>query len=324
MLGYSQHKNLAFIQIADFASVYGVSFMVMMVNVAIFKLFKKALREWIIASLIILMVVGYGTMKLNEKIEGDTIKVSVIQGNIPQDMKWDPLASDDILDRYINLTRIAAFDRPDLIIWPETSFPGFFVSDKVFTKEVFDLAKGISTPLLLGANTEKGLKNFNSAVLVSRQGNIIGKYDKMHLVPFGEYVPFSDSLSILHNLVLGELGEFTQGKEYKIFRAGKYSFAAMICFEDIFPEISSRFVKDGAEFLVVLTNDAWYGMSSAAYQHAACSVFRAIENRVPLVRCANTGYSCFIDRRGRIYDAVEKEGIHLFVIGHKTSKITLP
>jgi apolipoprotein N-acyltransferase len=178
---------------------------------------------------------------------------------------------------------------------------------------------------------------FNSAVLISPEGEVVDRYDKIHLVPFGEYVPFSNKFPILHNLVLGELGEFTPGNEFKIFELFKAKprtdvrglalnsrFGVLICFEDIFSELARRFVKNGAQFIVVITNDAWYGRSGAAYQHAACSVFRAIENRVPIVRCANTGYSCFIDSRGRIYDSVEKDDVHLFITGHKTSNINLP
>ena len=233
------------------------------------------------------------------------------------------------MEKYINLTRLAAFDSPDLIIWPETSFQDYFDADNEMTQSVLALARSIGIPILLGANTEEGTRSFNSAILISQKGEIAGRYDKLHLVPFGEYVPFSDRFPFLCRLVLGELGEFTAGEEYKIFKLSAISyqlsakFATLICFEDIFPEISKKFIQKGAQFLVVITNDAWYGRSGAAYQHAACSVFRAIENRVPIVRCANTGYSCFIDSCGRIYDSIEQEGIHLFITGHKTSQIKI-
>ena len=330
LLGYSQYKNIELIQIADFAGVYGVSFVIMTINVAIYKLFKKSGRTLLLIILVLAIVIGYGRIRVNEGNNGRTeIKLSVIQGNIPQELKWDPDAAQSNLDSYINLTRQAAFDNPDLIIWPETSFPGYFVSDKKMTEEVLQLAKKISIPLLVGTNTEKDMEIFNSAVLISERGKIIDQYDKIHLVPFGEYVPFSRKIPVLRNLILGELGEFTQGEEYKVFTLNPspltkdVKFATLICFEDIFPKMSKRFVQNGAQFLVVITNDAWYGKSSAPYQHAACSVFRAIENRVPIVRCANTGYSCFIDSSGRIYDSVEEAGVHLFMSGHKTSIISL-
>lgn len=346
LLGYSQYKNLPLIQIADFSGVYGVSFVVMMVNVVLWKsvkafsveriAYRKNTIRYIV--LILILVYGYGFFRLNQEETGmDRIKVSVIQGNIPQEEKWDPENSEYILNRYASLTRDASKDDPDLIIWPETAFPGFLFIDKVLTDEVVDLTREINTPLLLGANTEEGLRSFNSAVLFSPEKDSVTKYDKMHLVPFGEYVPFSDSFPLLRRLVLGEFGEFTAGKEFKAFslqpslsRAKpretfnrNIKFASLICFEDIFPELAREFIKRGAQFLVVITNDAWYGRSGAPYQHAACSVFRAIENRVPVVRCANTGYSCFIDSKGRIYDSVKENKTHLFVAGHKTSVITL-
>ena len=339
LLGYSQYKNLPLIQIADFAGVYGVSFVIMLANVAIYRLFKRSFREIIIAGMVLVAVVAYGIIKETEDGERSTVKISVAQGNIPQEMKWDPDAAESILDRYIDLTRLAAFDAPDLIIWPETSFPGFFPLSPPSPQRgegkgeggpaqlVLDLAKDINIPILLGANTYEGLLNFNSAVFVSNKGETSERYDKIHLVPFGEYVPFSEKFPVLRNLVLGELGEFTAGQDFKIFKLTTNdlrlttNFATLICYEDIFPEISREFVKNGAQFLVVITNDAWYGKTSAPYQHAACSVFRAIENRVPVVRCANTGLSCFIDSRGRIYDSVEDSGLHLFVTGHKTSRI---
>lgn len=322
LMGYSQYKILPFIQIADFSGVYGVSFLIMTVNVAIYKILKRSFREIILAGLVIALAVGYGTMRINEKQDEKIAKVSVVQGNIPQDLKWDPGEAESIMDKYIMLTENAALDKPELIIWPETSFPVFFEKGEEFTEEVLDLCRRINIPILLGANTERGPDSFNSALLISEKGDIVGKYDKIHLVPFGEYVPFSDRFPVLHSLVLGELGEFTKGEEFKVF-SHQYDFSVLICYEDIFPELAKKFVQKGARLLVVITNDAWYGRSGMPYQHAACSVFRAIENRVPIVRCANTGYSCFIDSRGRIYDAVEENGTHLFIAGHKTAGVTL-
>lgn len=326
LLGYSQYKNLPLIQIADFSGVYGVSFVIMMLNVAIYRALKKSFWEIIIAGVILMIVFGYGVIRENRGGDGGNgVKVSVIQGNIPQELKWDSEAQNMIIEKYIALTKMSAFDNPDLIVWPETSFPGFFERDEDMTDRVLILAREINIPILAGVNTEKDGKYFNSAVLVSSEGKTAGEYDKIHLVPFGEYVPFSDKFPELHKLVLGELGEFTHGHELKIFNIGhraesrELRFAVLICFEDIFPELSRKFVKNGAKFLVVVTNDAWYGKSGAAYQHAACSVFRAIENRIPVVRCANTGYSCFIDSNGRIYDNVEEKSTNLFITGYKTA-----
>nr|MBU1328476.1 apolipoprotein N-acyltransferase [Candidatus Omnitrophota bacterium] len=326
-LGYSQYRNIPLIQIADFSGVYGASFVIMMVNVAIYKALKRSFREIIIAAAILIAVFGYGIIRENNGELEKGVRLSVIQGNIPQELKWDPEAQDMIIEKYTALTKMASLDNPDLIVWPETSFPGFFEINEEITDKVLNLAKDIKIPILVGINIEKDGEYFNSAGLISSQGKFIDKYDKIHLVPFGEYVPFSNKFPALHKLVLGELGEFSPGKEFTVFAlyppssTQTFNFATLICFEDIFPELAKRFVKNGAKFLIVITNDAWYGRSGAAYQHAACSVFRAIENRTSIVRCANTGYSCFIDSRGRIYNSVEEKGAHLFVTGYKTSEV---
>jgi len=299
----------------------------MMVNVAIYRTFKKSFREVIITALVLIAVFGYGIMRVNERGYGNGVRVSVIQGNIPQELKWDPKAQDMIIEKYIALTKMAALESADLIVWPETSFPGFFEIDEDMTEKILTLVKETKIPILIGVNTEKDEKYFNSAALISPEGSMTNKYDKIHLVPFGEYVPFSNKFPAFHKLILGELGEFTPGKDFKAFSlqpsafSQTVKFSVLICFEDIFPEISRKFVKNGAKFLIVITNDAWYGKSGAAYQHAANSVFRAIENRVPVVRCANTGYSCFIDSRGGIYDSVSEKNSLLFVTGYKTAVV---
>ncbi len=327
LLGYSQYKNLPLIQIADFSGVYGVSFVIMMANVAIYKIFKKSFRQIFVTFLVFIVIVGYGILKLNEPKEVKDIKISVVQGNISQDIKWDPNAASDILNKYISLTKKTSLDKPDLIVWPETSFPAFFGSDRKPTNKLLDFVKDIKIPLLIGANTEEDFEYFNSAVLISEKGKVLNKYDKIHLVPFGEYVPFSDRFPMLHDLVLGQLGEFTAGNKFTVFTIKpkesdrEVDFGVLICFEDIFPELAKDFIKNGADFIVVITNDAWYGRGGAPYQHAACSVFRAIENRVPIVRSANTGYSCFIDPKGRIYDSVKKDKTHLFITGYQISDI---
>ncbi|MDP2922009.1 MAG: apolipoprotein N-acyltransferase [Candidatus Omnitrophota bacterium] len=328
LLGYSQYKNLPLIQIADFSGVFGVSYVIMMVNYALYRALKKSFFEIVLAGLALSFVIGYGVAREDSRGYSGAVRISVIQGNIPQELKWDPDSRDMIMEKYSALTKTAALDYTDLIIWPETSFPGFFEIDKDMTDRVLNLAKEIRIPILLGVNNENDSMYFNSAVMISRRGNPVARYDKIHLVPFGEYVPFSRKFPGLHKLVLGELGEFTPGSKYILFKldlspSTKVNFAALVCFEDVFPELSRQFVKDGAKFLVVLTNDAWYGRSGAAYQHTACSVFRAIENRVPVVRCANTGVSCFIDSRGKIYDSVEEKGSHLFVTGYKTSILNI-
>jgi apolipoprotein N-acyltransferase len=204
------------------------------------------------------------------------------------------------------------------------------------------LAAFIKRPLLVGAPREETSGKFayyNSAALFSEDGRFAARYDKIHLVPFGEYIPLKDVFAFVERFAKNPIGDFAPGKKFTVFNfflerrdeqrdvswrtLKKVRFSCLICFEDIFPELASNFVKEGASFLVNITNDAWFGKTAAAYQHAECSVFRAVENRVPVIRAANTGLSCFIDQKGRITDTVSLAGQELFVDGFKTGEITL-
>ena len=163
-------------------------------------------------------------------------------------------------------------------------------------------------------------KYYNSALLIDKQGEIAGRYDKLHLVPFGEYIPLKNTFKFLETIV--PIGDFTAGKDYTLFKLSA-KFAILICFEDTIPEISRGFVNRGADFLVNITNDGWFGRSAAPYQHLSASVFRAVENRVPMARSANTGVSCFIDFGGRIISAVRQGNREIFIPGFKSEGITV-
>jgi len=180
---------------------------------------------------------------------------------------------------------------------------------------------------------------YNSAYLLSEDGRITVHYDKLHLVPFGEFIPFKRLLYFVEKFAPMPIGDFSKGKDYTVFSFPirrdtrsenvtwklwkRVRFSTLICFEDIFPDLTRRFVKEGIDFLVNMTNDAWFHKTSAAYQHAQCSVFRAVENRIAVIRAANTGLSCFIDQKGRIVSTVKEGGEELFVGGFKSHAITL-
>lgn len=324
LLGYSQYLNLPIIQIADLTGAWGVSFLIMLLNIGIYlMLIKKQKRAIILSCLLCVSVsLGYGYYKINflkKNAIQKSIRVSVIQGNIPQDLKWDINSRDFIIDRYVNLTLQAIKDNPDLIIWPEASLPVVLEEEPFYYEKVKDLAKRIKTPVVLGAVTLRNGHYYNSSLLVSGQGENLELYDKLHLVPFGEYIPLKKILGFLETIV--PIGEITPGKEYRVFNASA-KFSVLICFEDLFPGLSRRFVKKGANFLVNITNDAWYKMSSAPYQHLQASVFRAVENRVFLVRSANTGVSCFIGPSGRIVSYVKDNLAQtIFNTGYDTQRI---
>lgn len=340
LLGYSQYLNLPVIQIADLFGAYGVSFLVMMMNVAIWELIKETGRIFFLSLFCLLSALSYGFLRLYPASapgrQAASIKISVVQGNIPQELKWAYGAESFILERYTKLTELASRDKPDLIIWPEASSPGFLGEgkDDWIAQAIFSLAKVTDVPLLFGSAVRQEEKYFNSALLIGAQGKASVRYDKLHLVPFGEFIPLKNLFPFLETIV--PIGDFTPGKEYTLFplsperlylpadsQALSSKFAVLICFEDTIPELSRNFVRKGADFLVNITNDAWFGRSWAAYQHLSASVFRAIENRVPLARSANTGISCIIDARGRITDKLCESNKDIFISGIKTGTIIL-
>jgi apolipoprotein N-acyltransferase len=339
ILGYSQYRNLPVIQIADITGAWGVSFLVMMVNVAIYST-EKGRKRYKLAVVCLVFVLAYGFYKINQlsiNKEETTLKISVIQGNIPQKLKWDKEARGLILNKYFNLSAQAAKGNPDLIIWPEAALPVVLEEEPRYYERVMSFTQKIDTPLLLGAVTSKNNLYYNSAILISAEGQTITAYNKLHLVPFGEYIPLKRILPFLETIV--PIGDIAPGKDYTLFmlpviplspdsQAGRRSavnFSVLICFEDLFPELSQRFVKKGADFLVNITNDAWYKKTSAAYQHLMASVFRAIENRVFLVRSANTGVSGFIAPSGKIISLVKgKYKRNIFVDGYDSQELIMP
>ncbi len=327
LIGFSQYRNLPIIQIADISGVWGVSFLVLLVNVALYLFFCRRAGGKILLILIpfILLSLGYGGFRLSSQADADCVakrlKVSVVQGNILQDLKWDKRAAAFILDRYQELTVAAAAVAPDLIIWPESSVPGVWGRDDTEFRQVLALARELDTYLLVGAVAYSYPDYFNSALLISRRGVAEKIYSKLHLVPFGEYIPLKNIFPFLETIA--PIGDIRPGQEFTVFRAPA-DFGVLICFEDLFPELSREFVKQGAGFLVNITNDAWYKKSSAAYQHFAASVFRAVENRVYLVRAANTGISGFIDPAGRILGLVQDgQGRKIFIPGQSSQSISL-
>lgn len=327
LTGFSQYQNLPVIQIADLTGAWGVSFLVVLVNVALYLILRKQSRvkAALISAAILFLSLIYGFYKLNYKPDlagaGKPLKISVVQGNIPQYLKWNKQAVDFILNNYKELTEASAKDKPDLVIWPEASVPGLWGQDNDEFKQVFSLAGRQKINLLTGAVSRLGQDYFNSAIFIDNSGEPAAIYNKLHLVPFGEYVPFKNIFPFLDTIA--PIGDIKPGRDYTIF-SQPADFGVLICFEDLFPELSRQFVKRGARFLVNITNDAWYKESSAPYQHFAASVFRAVENRVYLARAANTGISGFIDPFGRVLATVSgAAGCLIFVKGYCSQDIYL-
>ena len=348
LLGHSQYQNIPFIQIASVTSVYGVSFLIIMVNVAIAECilymlnqrtpmrvkqpsFKVLAYSCIATSVIITVVYLWGSHQLEIYGHNDRklLNVALVQGNIPQNQKWDRTFKHAIMERYRTLTMKAAEGHPDMIIWPETATPGKIGDDKWVDESIKILIKETKLPLLLGSTSNGKLemsgrkirREKNSAYLLDTDAEVIDTYHKIRLVPFGEYLPLEGRFQWPKWLV-PDHGDTLPGTEFTVFRFPKGNFGVVICWENLFPDLFRRFVRNGAEFMVNLTNEAHFGKTAAPYQMMAMSVFRAIENRVSLLRCANTGITGIVDPLGRIRGkVVDESGNEIFVMGILTTSV---
>ena len=314
LLGYTQYKHPEVLQIAALAGVYAVSFVLVLCNALIYALFlnrhfqrNRAFKwEMAVVFLIALFTTGYNYQRISfgEDHQKKTT-VAVVQGNIDQSMKWNPAFQEKTIQIYRNLTRRASRFGPDLIVWPETAVPFFFQDHLEMAYQVIQAARESKADLVFGSPAYRKVDGqtvyYNRAYHVSPHGRVSGYYDKVHLVPFGEYVPLKRFLPFVHHLVVSA-GDFSPGDKMEPLALTNVSAGILICFEIIFPELARAQVKNGSHLLVNLTNDAWYGRTSAPYQHFSMAVFRAVENGRPLVRAANTGFSGFINHRGKIMD----------------------
>ncbi|MBU0545585.1 MAG: apolipoprotein N-acyltransferase [Proteobacteria bacterium] len=322
LIAYSQYKLLHIIQVSDILGPYGVSFLLVLSNAAVFIGFlyltksgwqgKKVSGVHFASSALIFLfaltiVWFYGKIRIEttDKIVSASHKtrVSVIQGNIEQSEKWDPALQYSATKKYLDLSGSVIAEKPDLVVWPETAAPFYFLYDTALTEKVQMGVAETGVSFLIGSPSfipvKDNIEYYNSAYLIGPDGKVSGKYDKVHLVPFGEYVPLKKWLPFLGKIV-ENVGDFRPGKKGTTISLNGHSLGVLICYELIFPYLSRAEVKNGAGLLVNITNDAWYGKTSAPYQHYSMAVFRAVENRRALVRAANTGISGFIDPSGRI------------------------
>jgi len=311
-LGYTQYRTLPLIQIADITGVYGLSFLIAFTNVVIYRIIRgmvkrgKTAYPGVSALLLLILLagtLGYGFYRLKTPERGEPFKVALTQGNIPQDVKWDPAFQEATVAVYEKLSRQACGGGCDLLVWPESAAPFYIQNDARYTPRIKSLAAELKTYMVVGSPAfemeREKTRYLNSAFLLAPDGEILGRSDKRHLVPFGEYVPMARLLPFVNKMVAG-IGDFSPAASLIPLDAGKGKIGVLICFEGIFPELSRAYVRSGSRLLVNITNDAWFGRSSAPYQHLSMTVFRAVENRVPLVRAANTGVTAIIDSRGHI------------------------
>jgi len=333
LLGYSQFEQIRLIQISDITGVYGLSFLIISVNCLLSriildkysKLSKRILRlETATVTIILFLTIFYGQLRLTESLknkQGQTINAVVIQPNINQAIKWNPDFQKETMELYHRLTSSKYDFKPDIIMWPESAVPFFYQDAPAYSDITSKIANDSNSWLLFGSpayqvSNQYVTRYYNRAYLISPEGETVDYYDKVHLVPFGEYVPLKKFLPFIDRLVYAA-GDFASGENLMPLNLPDIPLGILVCFEAIFPELARAQTRNGAQILANITNDAWFGRTSASYQHLAMASFRASENKRPLIRCANTGISAFIDRYGRI---TSKGG--LFTEEVLTSKIT--
>jgi apolipoprotein N-acyltransferase len=327
LLGYSQATVLPIAQLASAVGVYGLSAFVALVSAtAAFAVLDRSPRRWRVAIAVAVLVVGvglWGALRVRRgtlAASGPAIRVAVLQGNIPVDQKWDPKLRDAIMDRYIAMTREAIGRNAQFILWPESATPVPYEQDVARGEAIRRLAREARVTLLIGSDqiepvrpvlqakvpgpsgVEGQARSYNAAYLIKPDGSTAAIYRKIHLVPFGEYVPFSRILSFVGPIVsaVGDMSPFSPGTEPVVLPVAGHEASTAICYEVIYSSLIRDFVLHGSELLTTITNDAWYGWSSAAYQHWQQASLRAIEEGRYLARAANTGISGFVDPYGRV------------------------
>ncbi|HEY7002234.1 MAG TPA: apolipoprotein N-acyltransferase, partial [Candidatus Udaeobacter sp.] len=344
-LGVALHGNWPLIQVAEFTGVAGLSFMVAFANViaitTVRRLFVEAstrvVRPHFDLTLTLAAIVGILTFGLRAtQVSRPTkpLRVAAVQSNVPQNQKFDPQFTRRIFDQFRRLSEIALQSNPppDLLIWPESSMPGPVLADRESYQFVMDLAASAESDILLGTIHEENGNVYNAALLISDGGEQIQVYRKLHLVPFGEYVPGRHRVPLLARIVGDQVpGDFTAGKEHTVFELtnNEVRVAPLICFEDTVGELTRQFVlpsetNPGANLLVDITNDGWFLRSAGSHQHLANAIFRCVETRRPMVRAANTGVTCFVNEFGRVTQKLQDDNGSTFTEGVLTGEVKVP
>ena len=315
LLGYSQVTVLPVAQAASVFGVYGLSGLVAAVSATIAyattvgSAFRRTLPLFAVLFLIF-AIAGWGSFRVarGELAGGGTaVRVALVQGNVEQRQKMAAAAGDrrsatDIFDDYLRMTREAIAQRTDLIVWPESATPFIFETERTAAEPIRRIARDARVPILFGSDQIAGgvpTRYYNSAYLVRADGSTGEAYRKMHLVPFGEYVPLRRLLFFAAPLVEA-VSDFSAGESPVLMSIQGHLISTAICYEVVYPDLVRRFVAAGSELLTTITNDAWFGNTSAPYQHFAQASMRAIENGRYLIRAANTGISGVVDPYGRV------------------------
>jgi apolipoprotein N-acyltransferase len=340
LLGYTQYRHPLLIQVADLTGVYGLSYLLALsgaVGAAIIVFLSAytkrethhspvqqfpVLAVGILTGSVVLVVI-YGTLRLQHysapaPANLPTLTVAVVHANVAGSQRWQRAHYASTLLTYLRVTQHGITEaQPDLIIWPEFALGFYLDHEPLFHRQLSAFTRATNTFLLVGAprmdETDAGTRSYNSAYLLSPQGDIVDVYDKMRLIPFAEYLPFAHPL--LRPALSDAPNDFTPGQRATIFSQPKHSWGVTICYEVTYPPMTRRLVLDGAEFLVNISNDTWGAGEAAAAQHFSMVVFRAVENRRPLVRTATAGISGFVDPVGQTYAlSTDPEGVSIGTI----------
>jgi apolipoprotein N-acyltransferase len=299
-LSQSQYNFLPLIQVVSLTGAYFLSFLIVGVNCLIYHVLAKKRFPLVYGAFLICVIaacLAFGFHRLKEPLEAG-MTASIVQGDISQDVKFSDAYKASIIRTYSTLT-LSKGRASDLVVWPETAMPFIFLEDGA-SRAICSIPSALSNHLLLGAISRDSLgRLYNTAYVIGKRGNIVADYSKNHLVPFGEYTPLADYFPFLSQISVAS-GDFFPGPSHDPMRTDIGNIGVLICYEGIFPSITNDTVRRGAEVLVNITNDAWFGKSSAPYQHFANYIFRAVETDRYVLRAANTGISAVIDPRGRV------------------------
>lgn len=320
-LGYAAVTVPRAIQFASITGLFGVSFWLALSNALVLGAFTSRRRALSAVGLAVVVglpflhgaaVLAAADAAAGAGVEGqeeharETLRVAVIQPNISGEIKWDQRFKDVSFETLARLSYEAARHDPDLIVWPETAAPSYLLYEPEDMAFVGAVAESIGAPILTGCPNivpgaaERGAgRALNSALLVGTDGMPKRVYSKMKLVPFGEVIPFETVLPLLKQVDFGE-ADFWPGEEHVVFDQGTAPFSTLICYESTFPRLAREFVAEGAQLLVNITNDVWYGRTPMPYQHASMAVMRSVENRRSLARSANSGVSMMVEPHGRV------------------------
>lgn len=307
IIGYSQAYFPLLIQVADLIGAYGVTFLIILINILIYKFIlhlkiKKLLtKKEIIASILILVIViTYGIIKLNNPLptqKKKALRLGMMQPNIPQKIKWDKNYQARIIDKYLNLSEeLVANKRIDLIIWPETAVPFILTDDHLRQKELFKKIDDWDALLLAGILNQTNDTTYNQALLINYNLDIIDKYNKIKLIPFGEYVPYENYFP---EFITDLIDNKTPGTKLNSFNYKGINWGSPICSEILNPNLVSKLAVNN-HFLINISNEAWFKKSSEPIQTWQTVIFRAVENRKPVIKVSNTGISGVINAQGKI------------------------